>query len=107
HAHNVLALAKELELPHFPDLIHQFIFEQMCRPDNDQDPAEIPLAGCPRFAGKISIFNSASSRFYVPSDISGIGGMHVEHICACPLWQNEAPHNDCIFINMGSSTEGI
>ncbi|KAG1717847.1 uncharacterized protein EDB91DRAFT_1241042 [Suillus paluster] len=107
HARNVLALAKELELPCFPDLIHQFLFEQTHRPDDDQDPAEIPLAGCPRFAGKISVFNSASSRFYTPSDISGIGGMRVEHIRACPLWRNEAPRNDCIFVNTGSSTEGM
>ncbi|KAG1888701.1 hypothetical protein F4604DRAFT_1877237 [Suillus subluteus] len=92
HARNVLALAKELNLPHFPDLIHS---------------AQIPLAGCPRFEGQISVFNSASSRFYAPSDISGIGGMRVEHIHACPLWRNEAPRNDCIFINIGSSTEGI
>ena len=102
-----MALAEELELPRFPDLIRRFLFEQTRRPDDDQDPAEIPLAGCPRFAGKISVFNSASSRFYAPSDISGIGGMRVEHIRACPLWRNEAPCNDCIFVNTGSSTEGI
>ncbi|KAG1747791.1 uncharacterized protein EDB91DRAFT_1235787 [Suillus paluster] len=97
---DVLALAEELELPRFPDLIRWFLFEQMHRPDDDQDPVEIPLTGCPRFAGKISVFNSASSRFYAPSDI-------IEHICVCPLWRNEAPRNDCIFVNMGSSTEGI
>ncbi|KAG1855909.1 hypothetical protein F4604DRAFT_1883171 [Suillus subluteus] len=106
-ARNVLALAEELNLPRFPDLIRRFLFEQTRRPDDDRDSAEIPLAGCPRFEGQISVFNSASSRFYAPSDISGIGGMRVEHICACPLWRNEAPHNDCIFINIGSSTEGI
>ncbi|KAG1808945.1 uncharacterized protein BJ212DRAFT_1448903 [Suillus subaureus] len=104
HTHDVLALAEELELPCFPDLICWFLFEQMHRPDDDQNPAEIPLTGCPRFAGKISLFNSVSSRFYTPSDISGIRGMHVKHICACPLWQNEAPRNDCIFISTGSIT---
>ncbi|KAG1730204.1 hypothetical protein EDB19DRAFT_1897097 [Suillus lakei] len=76
-------------------LLHGELVARNLWPDNDQDPAEIPLAGCPRFAGKISIFNSASSRFYAPSDI-------IEHIRACPLWRNEAPRNDCIFINMGS-----
>ncbi|KAG1839875.1 hypothetical protein F4604DRAFT_1885178 [Suillus subluteus] len=106
-ARNVLALAEELNLPRFPDLIRRFLFEQTCRPDDDRDSVEIPLAGCPRFEGQISVFNSASSRFYAPSDISGIGGMRVEHIRACPLWRNEAPRNDCIFINIGSSTEGI
>ncbi|KAG1892811.1 hypothetical protein F4604DRAFT_1876051 [Suillus subluteus] len=106
-ARNVLALAEELNLPRFPDLIRRFLFEQTRRPDDDRDSAEIPLAGCPRFEGQISVFNSASSRFYAPSDISGIGGMRVEHIRACPLWRNEAPRNDCIFINIGSSTEGI
>ncbi|KAG1884617.1 hypothetical protein F4604DRAFT_1878656 [Suillus subluteus] len=27
--------------------------------------------------------------------------MHIEHICACPMWRNKAPHYDCVFINIG------
>ncbi|KAG1728600.1 uncharacterized protein EDB91DRAFT_1239333 [Suillus paluster] len=105
-ARNVLALAAELYLPSLPDLICRFLFEQT-HPNDNRDPSEIPIAGCPRYKGKILVFNSACLRFYAPSDLCGVGGMKVEHICACPLWRNEFPHNDCIFINTGSITEGI
>ncbi|KAG1860759.1 hypothetical protein F4604DRAFT_1882540 [Suillus subluteus] len=73
----VLALTEELNIPHLPEM------------------------------GKISVFNSACSRFYAPSDLSGIGGMRIEHIHACPMWRNKAPCYDCVFINIGSEDVGI
>ncbi|KAG2358809.1 hypothetical protein BDR07DRAFT_1293884, partial [Suillus spraguei] len=106
-ARNVLALTAELNLACFPGLICCFLFEQTHRPDDNRDPLEVPLAGCPRYEGKLSVFNSASSRFYAPSDLSGVGGMQVKHICACSLWQNEAPHNDCIFVNTGTNAPDL
>ncbi|KAG1727772.1 uncharacterized protein EDB91DRAFT_1013806, partial [Suillus paluster] len=74
HAHTVLALAEELNIPHLPEMIHCFLFQQTC-PDDPQDVSEIPITGCPRYEGKISVFNFACSQFYAPSDLSGIGGM--------------------------------
>ncbi|KAG2121944.1 hypothetical protein DEU56DRAFT_926912 [Suillus clintonianus] len=56
---------------------------------------------------QFAIFNSACSRFYAPSDLSGIGGMRIEHIRACPMWRNEAPRYDCVFVNVGSEDVGI
>ncbi|KAG2028673.1 hypothetical protein BDR03DRAFT_882936, partial [Suillus americanus] len=53
------------------------------------------------------VFNSASSRFYVPSDLSGIGGMRVEYIRSCPSWQNEHSRHDCVFVNTDSSLPGM
>ena len=38
------------------------------------------------FYGKIMIYTSAIATFYVPSDISGVGGMHCEHIHAVNSW---------------------
>ncbi|KAG1726795.1 uncharacterized protein EDB91DRAFT_1086650 [Suillus paluster] len=98
HAHTVLALTEELNIPRLPE---------MTCPDDPRDASEIPITGCPRYEGKISVFNSACSQFYAPSDLSGIGGMHIEHICACPMWRNEAPRYDCVFINIGSEDVGI
>lgn len=105
-ARNVLALADELHLPSLPALIRRFLYEQT-RPDNALDAYDVPLAACPRYEGKISVFNSACSRFYAPSDLSGIGGMRVEHIRSCPMWRNEFSRHDCVFVNTGSDTEGI
>ncbi|KAG2076341.1 hypothetical protein BDR04DRAFT_1003534, partial [Suillus decipiens] len=49
---------------------------------------------------RINIVNSACLRFFAPSDLSSISGMHYEHICACPAWRKEHPHYDCIFVNV-------
>ncbi|KAG1733920.1 uncharacterized protein EDB91DRAFT_1238517 [Suillus paluster] len=56
-ARNVLALTDELHLPSLPALIRHFLYEQT-RPDNTLDMYDIPLAACPRYEGKISVFNS-------------------------------------------------
>ncbi|KAG1891828.1 uncharacterized protein F5891DRAFT_963977, partial [Suillus fuscotomentosus] len=89
-AKTVPALAIELGIPQLSALVHQFLFEQL-HPNNPQDLSDIPEFQFPNYDGGISIFNSASSRFYAPSDISGVGRMRTEYIWACPLWQNEAP----------------
>ncbi|KAG0698493.1 hypothetical protein DFH29DRAFT_810285, partial [Suillus ampliporus] len=99
-------LSAELTIPHLYNLLHQFLFEQV-NPNDQHSPSEVQLASCPQFDGKIQVFNSASSTFYVPSDHSGIGGMRQEHICACPVWRNEAPWYDCVFINTDAGVEGM
>ncbi|KAG2339139.1 hypothetical protein BDR05DRAFT_977855 [Suillus weaverae] len=99
-------LSAELTIPHLYNLLRRFLFKQV-NPDDQQSPFEVPLASCPRFNGKIQVFNSASSTFYAPSDRSGIGGMRREHIRACPLWRNEAPQYDCVFVNTDAGVEGM
>ncbi|KAG2342371.1 hypothetical protein BDR05DRAFT_976526 [Suillus weaverae] len=74
---------------------------------NEHSPSDVLLAHCPQFDGKIQVFNSAASTFYAPSDRSGIGGMHREHIRVCPLWRNEAPRYDCVFVNTDAGVEGM
>ncbi|KAG1748479.1 uncharacterized protein EDB91DRAFT_1047977, partial [Suillus paluster] len=59
-----------------------------------------------QFNGKIQVFNSASSMFYAPSNHSGIGSMHWEHICACPISKNEAPWYECMFVNTDAGLKG-
>ena len=53
----------------------------------------------PKFNGKISIFYSAIATFHSPSDVSGITGMHWEHIQATPSWRNKTTRYDCTFVN--------
>ncbi|KAG1734269.1 uncharacterized protein EDB91DRAFT_1238453 [Suillus paluster] len=88
----VSALAIELEIPQFSALLCQFLFEQL-HPDDPWDLSDIPEFQFPSYEGRVSIFNSASSRFYAPSDISGISGMCTEYIwttfpCAVICWFN-------------------
>ncbi|KAG1906308.1 uncharacterized protein F5891DRAFT_1182556 [Suillus fuscotomentosus] len=105
-AQTIPALAEELNIPSLPDLLRCFLFQQL-HPKDPRDPSNIPLTECPLYLSKISVFNSASSRFYAPSDLSGIGGMRVEHIRSCPIWRNEYQRHDCVFVNTDSSLPGM
>ncbi|KAG1782102.1 hypothetical protein EV702DRAFT_1177148 [Suillus placidus] len=67
-AQTVAALAIELSIPNLQDLISRFLFEQL-HPCDPRDPATIPLDSFPVHDGKILVVNSASSRFYAPSDL--------------------------------------
>ncbi|KAG2737545.1 hypothetical protein P692DRAFT_201842928 [Suillus brevipes Sb2] len=105
-AQTVAALAHEVAVPDLQRLIRYFLFSQL-NPDDARNPEDIPAASLPRHEGKLQVFNSAAATFYAPSDLSGIGGMRREHIRACPLWRNEYPCNDCVFINTDSDAEGM
>ncbi|KAG1787529.1 uncharacterized protein HD556DRAFT_1434418 [Suillus plorans] len=96
----------ELNIAHLPNLLRQFLFEQK-HPNDTRDISEVSEFHFPHYDGGISVFNSASSRFYSPSDLSGIGGMRMEYICACRQWRNGHACNDCIFINMKPELEGM
>ncbi|KAH7917799.1 hypothetical protein BV22DRAFT_1108505 [Leucogyrophana mollusca] len=105
-ARTVAALADEISVPHLRRLIRHFLFSQL-HPEDERDPADVPAAACPRHEGKINVYNSATATFYAPSDPSGVGGMRREHICACPIWQNEHARYDCVFVSFDSSSEGM
>ncbi|KAG1766909.1 hypothetical protein EV702DRAFT_1182237 [Suillus placidus] len=105
-ARTVAALAIELSIPHLQELIGSFLFEQL-HPRDPRDHATIPADSFPVYDGKVSVVNSASSRFYAPSDLSGIGGMRREHIRSCPKWRNAHARYDCVFINARPELEGM
>ncbi|KAG1864575.1 hypothetical protein C8R48DRAFT_747864 [Suillus tomentosus] len=105
-AQTIPELADELDIPHLSDLIRCFLFQQTY-PDDPCNLSDIPLAECPLYLSKIAVFNSASSRFYAPSDLSGIGGMRTEHIRSCPSWRGGHSRNDCVFVNTDSSLPGM
>ncbi|KAG2124069.1 hypothetical protein BD769DRAFT_1628798 [Suillus cothurnatus] len=99
-------LSTELCIPDLADLVRCFLFEQS-NPEDDRDPTEVPLLEFLHYRGRISVFNSASSTFHTPSNLSGIGGMKREHIRACPLWRNECARNDCVFVITDSNARGM
>ncbi|KAG1905765.1 uncharacterized protein F5891DRAFT_1125793 [Suillus fuscotomentosus] len=100
------SLTIELSILNIQDLIDHFLFKQL-HPHDPHDHATIPLDSFPIYDGKISVVNSASSRFYAPSDLNGIGGMQREHIQSCPKWRNVHACYDCMFINVQPDLEGI
>jgi len=105
-AQTVPNLAAEIQVPNLADHIQQFLFEQL-HPDDTRNLSEIPLNQRPCHTGKISVFNSASSTFYAPSDLSGIGGMKREHIRSCPMWRNGHSRNDCVFVITNPDAPGM
>ena len=68
--------------PEFPDLIRQFIYNQQ-HLDNISNTS---ISDLPMFYGKIMVYSLAVATFHAPGDISGIGGMRHEQICAVKSW---------------------
>jgi hypothetical protein len=98
--------AEQLNLPSFPIMIRQFLYDQLY-PDSEIPSSLLEVTAYPDFNGRISIFYSATSTFRAPSDISGVNGMRREYIRATPSWRNAAPRYDCIFINTNPEMEGM
>jgi hypothetical protein len=100
---NVETLGLQLNLPHFPVMIQKFLHDQL-HSTNPNPPRFNPMTA-PIFLGKTTIFNSATATFYAPSDLSGTGGMHHEHIQSTPSWRGGHARHDCVFINMDADAD--
>jgi hypothetical protein len=56
---------------------------------------------------KVSVYHSATATFRAPSNPSGPGGMYREVIRSTPFWPRgdiPGPRRDCIFVDIGNST---
>ncbi|PSS35368.1 hypothetical protein PHLCEN_2v1705, partial [Hermanssonia centrifuga] len=99
-------VATELGIPQFPNMVRRFLQDQI-HPDRPFS-SEIPLiTECPSFRGKLSEYNSAAATYYAPSDLSGTGGMHREHIRATLSWGNGPARYDCMLVNVDPSLGGF
>ncbi|KAG1798405.1 hypothetical protein EV424DRAFT_1474991 [Suillus variegatus] len=92
-AQSVPALASKLHIPHLVNL----------------ELTEVPVSimDCPHFDERIRVFNSAVSTFFVPSDLSGIGGMKREYIHVSPKWRNGHACKDCVFVITDPNAHGM
>ena len=90
------ALAGHINHPQLPALTRCFLFDQLNRSEVISN--DINLEDCPTIKGKISVFHSAITSFFAPSDECGRYGMRREHIRSCPLWRGKAPRHDCAFV---------
>jgi hypothetical protein len=75
-------------------------------PDMDIVSA-VPLEECPTIHSCIHIYHPAIVRFYAPSDLCGVGGMHRERIRSNPNWQGKFTQYDTVFIETDSELEGM
>ena len=65
------------------------------------------LSSCLEFNGRVFIYHSVIARFYAPSDLCRAGGMYHRYIRSTPLWQNEYPRRDTIFVTTNSEHDGF
>jgi hypothetical protein len=96
-------IAAEIEQPKFPDLIQQFLYNQQ-HSDNISNGTFFRL---PKFGGKISIYPSALVTYRAPGDTPGVGGMRRQRIHAVKSWRNGPGRYDTVFVNTGSSADGM
>lgn len=94
------ALQREINEPEFLDLLAEFLNNQISR-------SRQPCPSLPSIQCKIAVYPSAVAMYYAPSDISGVGGMHREHIQAVSSWRNGPPRYDCVFVNTDPDAEGM
>jgi hypothetical protein len=98
-----LDAANKLECPQFPSLVRRFLRGQLY-PDLG---TQSPNLAYPSLQGHVSIVYSAVATFRAPSDISGMNGMHREHIRATQSWRQGKARYDCVFINSNSDLDGM
>ncbi|KAH8979151.1 hypothetical protein EDB92DRAFT_1955468 [Lactarius akahatsu] len=103
HASDVASLTNELKVPHLPRLINRFLCGQLDGNGDHEDPNHT----CPRYMGRICVFNCATTMFHTPSDPSNDQGMRHEVIWATPSWLKGKPCYDCIFVNSNNELHGM
>ncbi|KAJ7100542.1 hypothetical protein C8R44DRAFT_747577 [Mycena epipterygia] len=100
------ALTAHIQQRQLPELLRRFLYEQL-HPDSDIPASDVPLNDCPRFDSRISVYHSATARFYAPSDLCGAGGMHRERIRSNPRWHGAYPRRDTVLLDINSELRGM
>ena len=103
-------IALHLDHANFPLCPQQFLYMQL---NEEQGPASInnipphKLPTINALTTKRSIYHSAVSTFFALSDLSGINGMHHEHIHAFPSWQNGPSCYDTVLVSTNQGIDGM
>ncbi|PBK82674.1 hypothetical protein ARMGADRAFT_1140721 [Armillaria gallica] len=96
--HNIIFLAQCLNLPCLPELLSTNLEVAL---------EDVDLNQCPQYHGKITVYPSAVSTYYSPSDLLGIGGLHHERICAMTSWRKGSACYDCVFCEADEKGKGF
>ncbi len=99
------AIGAHIGTPELPRLAAIFVHNQV-NVDAPLDAHEDIPTGYD-IDSRISVFPSAVSTYYAPSDLSGIGGMHRERIRTTQSWRSGPPRRDCVFVEKDASMEGF
>src|SRR6266852_3979315 len=101
---SVASLAAELNQPDFSQLIRRFLHDQLyAETESSGDHPTLPNFRL----GRVSVYSSAVSTFYAPSDLSGVSGKRRERIRATLSWKKGPPRYDCIFVSTDPAVNGF
>lgn len=93
-------LGQEFDEPELELMIRQHIMDQISA--GGQLGLISHLRALPHIHGSVSIYTSAVSLFYAPSDVSGIYGVAKERIHATPTWgKKHIPRYDTVYVVAG------
>lgn len=67
-------------------------------------PTAVSLDDCPQISPVLSVVRSARTRFFAPSDCSGVTGHKGERVQATPSWRKRAARYDTVLIKAGSES---
>ena len=101
-------LSEFISRPSFPNLIQQFLFDQI-HPDVPEPGFIVDVTACPAVDDKlcVAVYHSATSVYWAPSDHCGVGGMSHDIIWAMPSWRRGPARHDCIFLEKDGNTDGL
>lgn len=97
HARTANGLGIEIQQPRLLEFIRRFLYDQVY-PGGFLFGTDVSISECPNFTGNLNVHYSAAATFFAPSDPSGVGGMHREHIRASPSWFKGSSRFDCAFV---------
>lgn len=103
------ALAHSLDEPDLVNKLCSFSTDQTCASDYNSDASLVDDSDnqLPKIDDLITLYPSAVATYFAPSDLSGVGGMHSEHIHATSNWRNEGPRYDTVFVNTNPDKDGM
>ena len=105
---DVNGLGLHVHEPLFAGLLRAFLNDQLGGSDSESDMDVSDEGGdILEHISPISVFHSAISSFYTPSDPSGLHGMHHECIRSTPSWQSSGLQHDCVFVVEDEDKKGF
>ncbi|KAF8890543.1 hypothetical protein CPB84DRAFT_1816350 [Gymnopilus junonius] len=104
----LVQLSHFLDIPDFEQHIRRFLYDQL-HPDSEVCGMDVDIEECPRISPTmhLKVFHLATAVYHVPSDLSGIGGMHREYIRMTQAWHGGPACYDCIFVEREAEEEGF
>ncbi|KAH9039148.1 hypothetical protein EDB85DRAFT_2072572 [Lactarius pseudohatsudake] len=105
HKGTVTSITTYIKQPTFPALVQHFLYYQLSsgsRPNADTSDSEtLRVRGLPVSNKKFSLYTSASSIFFAPSDPCGVHGLRREQIRSTWSWRKGLSWHDVVLVNMG------